>query len=293
MLLVFEALLQTRNVTRAAKLLGIRQPATSAALARLRLVLKDPLFVHAAGSMQPTERALDAAPGITSALRQLRESLAVRVPFTPATAKRRFTIASTDYTTSVIVPALSSELERIAPGVDIRLVGYEKGDIPALLDRGDVDLALGVFNPAPERAVRELLCREEFVGVARNGHPSIIKGKVGLKEYAAARHALVSVRRDDRGEIDLALGELGLSRRVAITLPYMLALPAILRSTNLLAALPKRMAKQLLVSDLAMFELPLKLVHWRIEMLWNGAVRHDPANTWIRKTTLAVAKRLD
>jgi len=133
--------------------------------------------------------------------------------------------------------------------------------------------------------VRELLCREEFVGVARNGHPSIIKGKMGLQEYAAAWH--------DRGEIDRALGEFGLSRRVAITLPYMLALPAILRSTNLLAALPKRMAKLLLMSDLTTFELPVKLAHWRIEMLWNGAVRHDLANTWIRKTTLAVAKRLD
>jgi DNA-binding transcriptional LysR family regulator len=289
LLLAFEALCQTKSVSKAATRLGIRQPAMSAALGRLRTLMGDALFVRVAGAMQPTPKALRLAQGIEPALAQLRATLGDGAAFAPRDAKRTFTLASTDYTTCVLGPALYADVAMAAPGIDLRILGYDKDNIPELLDRGDIDLALGVFSPPPERVVRRLLCPERFVGLARRGHPALAAGEMSLATYAGLRHALVSVQRDARGEIDKALAAQGLSRRIALTLPHMLALPDLLACSDLVAALPRRMAMRAAGKALTVFELPLNLPEWRIEMLWNPATRTDPASMWLRARVLKAA----
>lgn len=288
LLLALEALEETRSVSRAAERLGMRQPAMSTALARLRVAFGDPLYVRAAGAMQPTPRAARLAPGIAKALADLRAAMA-ETPFEPLATTRTFTIASTDYTTLVILPHVMEALGREAPSVDLRIVGYDKGDIPALIDRGEIDVALGVFRSPSENAVRQFLCPERFVGVARRGHPLVADGTIGLLDYAGAAHALVSVRRDATGEIDVALAGQGLRRRIALTLPHMLVLPSVLVRTDLLAAIPSRMAEAIGDAGLQTFELPVRIPPWRIEMLWNPAARRDPASVWLRSKIKAAA----
>lgn len=289
LLLAFEALNETRSVSRAADRLGLRQPAMSAALGRLRLAFSDQLFVRASGAMQPTPRAARLASAVTKALGELREAMN-DAPFEPLATNRIFTIASTDYTTLVLLPHVMAALEREAPNVDLRIVGYDKGDIPDLLDRGEIDLALGVFRSPSDNAVRKFLCPEHFVGLARKGHPSIKNGAIDLLEYAGAHHALVSVRRDAIGEIDLALETLGLVRRIAVVLPHMLVLPPLLARSDLVAAVPKRAADAMLTDDIKTFEIPLTLSMWRIEMLWNPASRRDQASVWLRSKILRAAE---
>ena len=288
LLVAFEALDQTRSVSRAAERLGMRQPAMSAALSRLRLAFSDQLFVRTGGAMQPTPRAVRLATGVARALAELRGAID-DAPFEPLATTRTFTVASTDYTTLVILPHVMGALEREAPSVDLRIVGYDKGDIPELLDRAEIDLALGVFRTPSENVVRQFLCPERFVGIARRGHPLVRNGVMDLMDYAGALHALVSVRRDAMGEIDLALKAHGLSRRIALTLPHMLVLPAILSSSDMVAAIPERAAAAVAGAGLDTFEIPLKLSPWRIEMLWNPVSRRDQASAWLRSKIKAAA----
>lgn len=288
LLLAFEALEGTRSVSRAAERLGMRQPAMSAALARLRLAFSDQLFVRAAGAMQPTPRAVRLASRVATALAELRAAME-DAPFEPLATTRTFTIASTDYTTLVILPHVMAALQLEAPNIDLRIVGYDKGDIPDLLDRGEIDLALGVFRTPPEGAVRQFLCPERFVGIARRGHPLVRNGTMRLVDYAAASHALVSVRRDATGEIDVALDAHGLSRRIALTLPHMLVLPSILACGDMVAAIPSRAAAEIGGKRLETFEIPLALAPWRIEMLWNPISRRDPASAWLRSRIKSAA----
>lgn len=289
LLVAFEALHEARSVSRAAERLGLRQPALSAALARLRQVFGDDLFVRAAGAMQPTPKALRIAPGIASALAELRATLANAAPFAPDDAERTFTIASTDYTTLVLIPAVIAALQAEAPGVNLRIIGYDKTDVAELIDRGEIDVALGVFQNPPQRAVRQFLCPERFVGLARKEHPQISEGVISLEDYVGAAHALVSVRRDAIGEIDKALRQRNLTRRIALTLPHMLVLPSILRCSYFLTALPARIAEMVAVDDLQTFELPLNIPAWRIEMLWNAGTRSDQASAWLRSKIAAAA----
>lgn len=293
LLRVFDAVHDARNVSRAAERLGMTQPAASAALARLRTVLGDPLFVRVGGAMQPTPKALRLAPVVGRALRDLHASVADETPFVSELSDRQFTLASTDYTSMVILPGLAAALATHAPGVDLRVIGYDKGDVPALIDRGEIDVALGVFRAPSERAVCQSLCPERFVGLARRGHPRIVDGRMSVEDYAAASHALVTVRRDATGEIDAALRELGWSRRIALTLPHMLALPDVLRTTDLVAAVPGRVADAVAGMALQRFPLPLALPEWTIEMMWNPAARGDPASAWLRRQIQRAAAAVD
>lgn len=292
LLVAFDAIRETRSVSLAAAQLGLRQPAVSGALGRLRKLFGDELFVRAGGEMQPTPKALQIAPAVAAALAQLRQTLAPSLAFDPADSAQIFTIASTDYTTTVLLPPFLEALEREAPEARLRVVGYDKDDIGALIDRGAIDLALGVFQKPPERSVRQRLCTERFVGVARSGHPALTDGAMALDAYLGQRHALVSVRRDAVGEIDRVLAERGLSRRIVLTLPHMLALPALLASSDLVTALPGRIAARLTHAGLVSFPLPLPLPVWRIEMLWNPQARNDPANAWLRSRISAIAAGL-
>lgn len=126
--------------------------------------------------------------------------------------------------------------------VDLRVIAYVKDEIAAMLDRVEVDLTLGVFAPPSPNAVATALFQERFVGIARHDHPALKHGRIAFADFAAAPHALVSVRRYARGAIDVALERLGLRRRVALVVPYMLMLPRVLSGSDLIAVLPSRAA---------------------------------------------------
>lgn len=290
LLLAFEALTNTGSVSHAAQRLGIKQPAMSAALAKLRSLTGDRLFERASGRMEPTPRALALIPGIEAALAQLRVTLAEQVGFDPATATRTLTMASTDYTSAMLLPALMARLQSRSPCIDIRVIGYDKQDVPELVARGDIDLAVGVFDPPPPDAVRTLLWEEHFVGLVRKGHP--ILDDLRAETYAAADHALISVRRDARGRIDRDLAALGLSRRIALVLPHMLALPPLLATSDLVAAVPARVASRCGQWGLTTFPLPLLTQPWRVEMLWRPSSRLDQASRWLRAQVMAAAEEV-
>ncbi len=290
LLLAFEALADTGSVSHAAQRLGIGQPAMSAALARLRRLTGDRLFERTGGRMEPTARAAALMPGIAAGLAQLRTTLAEGVDFAPATARRIFTLASTDYTTALLLPPLAAWLKDHGPNIDLRLSSYNKQDVPELIARGEVDLAIGVFDPLPPDAVRTRLWTERFVGVARKGHP--VLHDLTPETFAAANHALVSLRKDARGRIDHDLETLGLRRRIALVLPHMLALGPVLLASDLIATLPERIATNLRKSGLETFELPIVTRPWEVEMLWRPSARTDQANRWLRHAVSRAAEQI-
>lgn len=292
LLVVFEALYQERGVTAAARRLGLGQPAASAALGRLRALLGDPVFERVGGRMMPTPRAHEMAPRLIASLNDLRRTLGEHSAFQPDADKRSFAIASTDYTSLALLPGLLENLRREAPHVELRVQGYDKDQVGELLDRNEVELALGVFSAPPERAVATPLYTERFVGVARIGHPAVTGGFITKAAFAAASHALVTVRRDARGVIDEALERDGLTRRIVLTLPHMMVLPEVLARTDLISAVPERLAPRF-GPGLQTFRLPLVTAPWRVIMLWNPNRRTDRSAVWLRSLVRAAASARD
>lgn len=293
LLVAFEVLFKERSVTVAAQRLHLGQPAMSAALGRLRTVFEDELFIRIGKEMQPTSKALEIAPGILAALQQIRQTIEFSQIFDPVSSQRSFTIGSPDYTSYVVLPRLLDFCSHNAPGLNFRFIGYEKDSVGELLEQGAIDLALGVFPQLPQHTNSTPLFQEHFVGIARQGNPALSNGTMSVETFASLPHALVTLRRDTTGEIDKALARCHLQRRIAVTIPHMLVLPAIIATNDLVAAVPYRVAARLAsLHRLEIFELPVKTEAWTVSMLWSRLADKDSANDWLRQTFKTVCKAI-
>src|SRR5271166_4356766 len=150
LLLVFEAVMQERNLTRAGRRLGMSQPAVSHALARLRHALKDELFVRGPEGMRPTPRAERMAEPVHAALQELQVTLEADES-DPAQAARTFTISANNHAARAVIPALVRRVATVAPSVvlDVQPVGMRH--VLDQLDDGSVELALGTLTEGGDR----------------------------------------------------------------------------------------------------------------------------------------------
>jgi DNA-binding transcriptional LysR family regulator len=293
LLVAFEALITERSVTKAAEKLQIGQPAMSSSLNRLRVLFEDDLFVRLGQQMQPTVKAKAIAPNILAVLHQIRQTILASNLFDPVSSDRTFAIGSSDYTSLVIVPPLLEFSSQNAPLINFHMVGFEKDSVGELLEKGIIDLALGVFPDPPRQTLSEPIFAEHFVGIARQGHPDIANGTISLEAFTRLSHVLTTLRRDRSGAVDRALQEQGLQRRIALITPQMLILPFAIAASDMIAAVPQRLAKTMAKTcNLTIFELPIETKPWKVSMLWSVLSDRDEAHQWLRSTIKALASQL-
>ncbi|HEX4879135.1 MAG TPA: LysR substrate-binding domain-containing protein, partial [Limnobacter sp.] len=177
-----------------------------------------------------------------------------------------------------------------APFVNLKTIEYQKQNVAELLEQGTIDLAMGVFSAPPRQTLIEHLFEERFVGIVRRGHPALKKGKMSLEKYVQYPHALTTLSRDLKGAIDEALEKHGLKRRIAFATPHMMVLPFTLATTDLIAAVPERIALRLArPCALTIFDLPVTSNTWNVSMIWSSLNDQDEANQWLRKTVKKAA----
>lgn len=285
LLVAFESLFEERSVTAAARKLYLGQPAMSAALGRLRTLFEDELFIRVGREMQPTAKAVAIAPGISTALHQIRQTVRASQNFAPVSDARDFAIGSADYTSFIMLPKLMAYCDRSAPNLNFRTLEFEKDRVGDLLETGAIDVAFGVFPNPPRQTICLPLFQEHFVGIARKYHPGVVQKSISLDEFVSLPHVLVTIRRDITGEIDRALAVRNLQRRIVLTVPHVLVLPAIIASTDAIACVPLRMASYFSrLDEIEFFELPIELPAWTVSMLWSKLNDKDDANCWLRQT---------
>jgi DNA-binding transcriptional LysR family regulator len=281
LLAAFEALMRERSVSAAALRLGVGQPAASHALARLRSLFDDELFVRQGRAMAPTARAIALSEPIDRALAAAREALEPVAGFDPATARRVFTISGGDYALSTVLPGLLARVRQAAPNVDLRFRFVEKNLVEKLLDDGSLDLALGVFPGAQKRFEMRPVFEERFVCVGRRDHPAFAAG-LSIGDYAGAAHLLVTERGDDFGAVDEALAEVGLRRRIAVTVPSVLVIGRVLPNSDLIATIGERIANGLARdAGLVVAPPPVSLAPWRLQLLSRRRARRDAGLDWL------------
>jgi DNA-binding transcriptional LysR family regulator len=289
LLRVLEALLAERSVSRAAARLRLSQPATSSALARLREALHDPLLVRGGGGMVPTPRALALQEPVRAALRQLEGALTEPAAFEPRTARQTFVLVASDHAQLLVVPGLAARLREL-PHLRLRVLAPPRDFPLAELERGEVDLVLGAFDLAPgDRAPRglkrQLLATERFVVVGRRGHPALARGR-RLELTLPQLH--VAPRGGTEGRFDR---QVRLRRNVVLFVPHYLVAPWVLASTDLLAALPERVARRFAEAfPLTLAPAPVEGAELRLHQLWHPRRQEEPAHRWLRAEVLAAAR---
>ncbi len=284
LIVALRALLLHRNVTRAAKEVGLSQSSMSHALSRLRAHFDDPLLVPVGRQLVLTERAKGLIAPVSDAAAHIGRVFAPVEPFDPKTSRRTFRIASTDNLELYVLPKLAASLSRTAPGIDIRVSALPV-DWTASLERGDIELKLGRKYALPAGLEGQDLGREQLWCVARRGYRT--RAKPTLREYAGLDHLVVTptarVGSTVPTPIDEVLAKHGLSRRIAMTVPHFLVAPFIVARSDLVLTAPGRLLEPFLDSlPLRKLELPLKLGGYTLSQVWAERSRNDEAHRWLR-----------
>lgn len=281
LLIVFDAIMQQHSLTRAGRRLGLSQPATSHALARLRTMLNDELFVRTPDGMQPTTRAEQMAEPVREALHLMRLTLEPE-EFDPATSARTFTLRVNNYAARAIVPALGRLVAEHAPNVGLDILPIGNVDVLDQLDQG-ADVALTRLVDGGERFKCVRLMEDDFVAMIDRDHPVAREAAFTAQHLARIPHVLVTSTGDDTGFVDEALEQLGLARRIAVRVT-LLSIVMMLIGADRVTVLPRRVAEDLArICPVVVRELPFVSPKIDLAMIWHRLLDNHPAQRWLRE----------
>lgn len=288
LLVVLDVLLAERSVTRAARRVGLSQPAVSNALSRLRDAFDDPLLVRAGNAMEPTPRALELAASVHHALAALDRVLSPSPHFDPRDSSHVFRISAADDHELTLLPSLLEELEERAPGIEVSMTRPTR-ETEDNLRSGQIDLYIGSWSSIPSALHHHLLRHETFACIARRGHPAV-RSRLTLKRFTEAGHVLVTPVERPGTVIDTALSDQGLGRRVAFRTPHSLMAPLIVARTDLIATLPRTVATTFArLLPLNVFSPPLDAPGFPVHMIWHPRSHEHAPHRWLRRVIMDLA----
>lgn len=282
LLLVFNQLMIERRVSTVAESLGVSQPAVSNALRRLRQLLGDELFLRTARGMEPTPFAEQLAEPIAYSLDTINNALSQKHVFDPDKGERNFTIGMTDIGEIYLMPRLLAQLQKLAPRVTLSTARH--GDIKEEMEKGKVDLAVGLLPALQGGFFRQRLFRQRYVCLLRARHPLANQKKLSLEDFRAAQHLLVIAAQTGHSDLDKLFERKGIVRQVQLAVPHFVAIGHILQASDLIATVPERLAQRLEQPfELRSVPHPVNLPEHSIDLFWHAKLHRDPANQWLRR----------
>jgi len=291
LLVIFEALMDTGSVTRAAERIGMTQPAASAALRRLRDYFQDDIVVAVGKRMHPTPFAEMLFPEIQRSLQGVERAIATPAKFNPAKSSRRFRISTSDYIMVAVLVPLAKHLAATAPNIQLEMVLPNEESVPSL-ERGKLDL---LITPEPYLAAwhpSELLFEEQQVVVGCSKNP-VFKRGITEHDFFAAGHVTVSMGSARTPAFaDSHLQHFARARRIEVAVASFASAPWFLMGTDRLAVLHERLAKAMApMFDLAWAPVPFEFPRLREMIQFHEARANDAGLTWLRGELMDVARQ--
>jgi DNA-binding transcriptional LysR family regulator len=292
LLAALDALLREKSVTRAARRLGVGQPALSHSLSRLRAHFKDELLVLKGRNYVLTDKAEKLASVVANATRALAEVFEEQPSFDAATSSYRFVVACSDLFGILIIPELLRTLRREAEHVEVELRALVATSKESVLE-GGVDLALGIFEDVPSSINQQSLYEDPAACVVRANHEQVGK-RLTLETYGKLPHLEIAPTADSIPalHIDRALAAIGRRRHVTVRVPYYLLAPHILEQTDHVATLSASGAEILAkMARLRVVEPPIELPSYKYSQIWQNSNNDDRAHTWLRERIASICQR--
>jgi DNA-binding transcriptional LysR family regulator len=292
LLAALDALLREKSVTRAARRLGIGQPALSHSLARLRAHFNDPLLVLKGRNYVLTDKAQKLARSVANATRALSDVFDEHPSFDAASSSYHFVVACSDLFGILIVPELLRTLKREAQNVEVELRAIVGTSLESVLE-GGVDVALGIFENVPASINQQELYDDPAVCLVRANHEHVGK-RLTLETYGELPHLEIAPTPDSIPalHIDRALAAIGKRRHVTLRVPYYLLAPYILERTDYVLTLSAGGARILSgMARLRVVEPPIKLPALKFSQIWNSRLNDNHAHIWLRKTIASICEK--
>ncbi len=299
LLRILDALLHEGSTVRAARRLGLSQPAVSAALGRLRLALDDPLFVRQGQSLTPTDFGRSLEVPLRETLEGLEALLSRGRNFDPATSEARFVMSGSDFFAELMLPALARVLTAEAPGMRLSLIELAPEDYLAHLQEGRADLALVPAHDLQDWAVRRPLFLSDFSVIARKGHPRIAAAGIRpgqtlpLDLFCDIGQVLFSLEGRLATLGDAALRKIGRTRRVVMTAADFSGVYRTVAETDLISLIPSELALRVAAqTGLELFTPPVQVGPVPIALAWHPRSSANPAHRWLRERIAALSRGL-
>jgi DNA-binding transcriptional LysR family regulator len=287
LLRVLCAVHRTGSVTEAGRQLAMSQPATSNALARLRRCFDDALFVRSPSGLHPTRLVQRIAPQVATHLHALESALTTGESFDPATGQLHWRLSLSDLGEMMFLPPLARVMRGESPNSQVSNVSVAAAQVSAALEARDIDMAIGILQPAHAGIASETLFHERFVAITSSAwRPATGRAGKGLstRQLARASLAVAAPTATFHGSVEQMLTRLHLSDRAIVRARHYGALPELVMSTDLLAIVPQMFANSIAPRfDVRLWELPGHGPRYTVRMLWHQSVSNDAAHVWLRE----------
>ncbi len=281
LLKVFLVLCQEHNVTRAAERLCVSQSAVSASLKRLRHIYGDRLFERTQAGMKPTARAVLLRPLVQDALAKIELSLSESIEPDIHQQVRTITLGLSDDYEIAFGRTLAQRIHEQAPKFRIVFRQTNSAMVEQALKDKKIDLAITGGGFRDSRLKHQTLGRAGYLCIYDKGRRNE-KGAIGLEEYVARDHILISYS-GITGAVDDGLAELGLTRRVMLASTHFAALPFLLAGTDAVATIPDYAARKMAQdSRFAISACPLPLPEFSVNLGWHYDAVRDAALLFVR-----------
>jgi len=294
LLTALDALLAEGSVTGAARTLGLSPSAMSRTLTRLRAATGDPLLVRAGRGLVPTPHAAHLREQVHEVARAARAVLSPQTEALDITSlERTFTLRANEGFVERFAAPLVAAISEAAPRVRLRFAPKPEKDAGPLRE-GRIDLEIGVLGASAPEVRTQLLFRDDFIGVARTGHP-LLAETVTSERYAACKHVVASRRGSFAGPVDDALEEIGLRRTVSAVVPGFSDALRVAGNSDLVALVPRSClgGNGQFPGGLCPFELPVSTPAIAIFAMWHPRMDADAAHRWLREAVVSICRAGD
>ena len=283
LLVVLDALLTEKHVTRTGARLHLSQPAISHSLSKLRVLLDDPILIRQGSEVVLSALAQNLQAPLKEILSQIEILLGKSIDFVPANSHRTFRLAMSDYGAAIVLPKLLRQLRAQAPNTTLVVTQDSRHGMFEQIAQGKIDLALGVFPHLTADISSEVLFEETFSCLLdRSTLPA--SGQLDLDNYLLRPHISVSVDGCTNGEIDRLLRAEGLQRRIAVSVPHWRTAPSMISNTDLILTVATRTLDNApLDDDLVSLSPPLPIPPFPFVQIWHNRFGEDPAHIWLRE----------
>ena len=287
--IAFDVIYTEKNLTKSGQVLGITQPAVSNALARLRDLFYDELFIRTSRGMIPTPVANQLIGDIRNALSLIQNTISVSEKFDPSTAEMTFKISIGDTSEYRLLPLLIKQLAEIAPKVKVETYLTARKDAPRELASGAIDFSIDPPLQSDQHLKHEKIYQEDYVMIVREDHPILKKQKITIEDYLELSHIHISNRKTGMGHVDMTLYKLGLSRDIYLRAQHFLVAPYIVEQSDMAITTTKGFAVD---RNLAWRELPFDIDPLVLHLYWHENNDNESSSKWMRDLMLKTYGKL-
>jgi len=274
---VLQLLLQERNLSKVANVMGLTQQAISEQLKKLRNTFDDEMFIRTSNGVIPTHAAEKMEHKVNHILSKI-DNLIAGEKFNPAELSGVLQISASDYALVTILPMLLKQVNKQAPNLKVIIRDFESDNLNQLMVTGELDLVFTFPEFIPENYPYMRLFEDHHVCVT--GKNSIYRDKkYSLKEIAQLPQIVISPSRPNlKGSHDSWFAKKDLKRNIVMSLPSFSSASSIIEVTNTIAFLPARLLPDDRLIAIEMEESPPS---FDVIVAWHKRSENNPLHRWL------------